>query len=177
MNRNVEIKARVDSLASIRDSVRNLADKGPLILEQTDTFFVCPHGRLKLRQLVGSAEAELIYYERQDRKGPKESHYVVHRSPDGEGLKRLLSQSLGVRGVVCKRRELFLVGQTRVHLDDVEGLGAFVELEVVLRPDQTPSDGTLVATGLMERLGLLSGQLVDRAYLDLLDDGGQRSAS
>jgi predicted adenylyl cyclase CyaB len=169
MNRNVEIKACVDSLLAIRDRVRALADDGPRLLEQEDTFFVCPKGRLKLRQLSGAAEAELIYYERSDRKGPKESHYVVHRTADGEGLKRVLSQSLGVRGVVRKRRELFLVGQTRVHLDEVEGLGTFVELEVVLRPDQTSSDGTSVAIGLMEQLGISADQLIDKAYLDLLN--------
>ncbi len=177
MNRNVEIKARVDNLTPIRDRVRNLADKGPVILEQKDTFFVCPHGRLKLRQLTGAPEAELIYYERPDRKGPKESHYIVHRTRNGDDLHRVLAQSLGVQGVVCKRRELFLVGQTRVHLDEVEGLGSFVELEVVLQPDQSPSEGTVVATALMERLGITSGQLVDRAYLDLLADGNERPAS
>ena len=60
------------------------------------------------------------------------------------------------------------MGQTRVHLDEVEGLGTFVELEVVLRPDQSPAEGTLIATGLMKKLGISDDQLVDRAYLDLL---------
>jgi predicted adenylyl cyclase CyaB len=169
MNRNVEIKARVDSLPAIRDRVKAFAQDGPRKLEQEDTFFACSHGRLKLRQLSGAAQAELIYYERPDCRGPKESHYIVHRTTDGEGLKRVLSQSLGIRGVVRKRRELFLLGQTRVHLDEVEGLGAFVELEVVLRPDQTSSDGTSIASGLMAQLDISAGQLIDKAYLDLLN--------
>jgi predicted adenylyl cyclase CyaB len=168
MKRNVEIKAQVSSLAAIRDRVRALVSEGPTVLQQEDTFFVCPSGRLKLRQFVGAAEAELIYYERPDCEGPKESHYVVHRARDGEGLKQVLSQSLGVRGVVRKHRELFLMGQTRVHLDEVEGLGMFVELEVKLRPDQSPVEGTSIATQLMEQLGITGDQLVDRAYIDLL---------
>ncbi len=170
MNRNVEIKARVESLAPIRERVKARADEGPAVLEQKDTFFACPHGRLKLRQLSGSQEAELIFYERPDGAGPKESRYLVHRTNDAEGLAQALSRSLGVRGVVCKRRELFRVGQTRVHLDEVQDLGTFVELEVVLRPEQSQSEGTLIAADLMRTLGISDGQLVDRAYLDLLHD-------
>jgi adenylate cyclase class IV len=105
MNRNIEIKARVDNLASVRDRAKALVGETSVVLKQEDTFFVCPNGRLKLRQSAGSAEAELIYYERPDRRGPKESHYVIHRTRDGESLKQVLSQSLGVRGVVRKRRE------------------------------------------------------------------------
>jgi predicted adenylyl cyclase CyaB len=169
MNRNVEIKARVDNLAAIRDRVKALADDGPAVLEQEDTFFACPHGRLKLRQSPGSAEAELIYYERPDRKGPRESRYVVHRTRDTESLKQVLSRALGVRGVLCKRREFFLIGQTRVHLDEVAELGTFAELEVVLRPEQDASEGTAIAAALMKQLGIANDQLVDRAYFDLLD--------
>jgi predicted adenylyl cyclase CyaB len=168
MNRNVEIKASVGSLAVIRDRVKVLADDGPYVLEQVDTFFASPGGRLKLRQLVGSAEAALIYYERPDCTGPKESHYVVHRTQDAANLEIALSRAIGVRGTVRKRREVFLIGQTRVHLDDVEGLGVFVELEVVLRPEQDPAEGIAITTGLMERLGIPSDPLVDHAYIDLL---------
>jgi predicted adenylyl cyclase CyaB len=172
MNRNVEIKARVDSLTVIRDRVKALASESPLVLVQEDTFFNSICGRLKLRQFADSQEGELIYYQRADRKGPKESHYIVHRTRDPESLKEVLSLSLGVHGVVRKRRELFHVGQTRVHLDEVDGLGIFAELEVVLRADQDPSEGMAIATRLMEQLGISNSQLVDRAYLDLLDDTG-----
>jgi predicted adenylyl cyclase CyaB len=170
MNRNVEIKARVDDLASIRDRVRMLADDSPRVLVQEDTFFACPRGRCKMRQVAGTGQAELIYYERLNQKGPKESHYIVHRTPDGDGLKGVLAQALGVRGVVRKRRELFVIGQTRVHLDEVEGLGTFVELEVVLRPDQSASEGTVVANHLTEQLGIRPDQLIDKAYFDLLEE-------
>jgi adenylate cyclase class IV len=86
-------------------------------LEQEDTFFVCPRGRLKLRQFAGCPQAELIYYERPESSGPRESRYIVHPTADPEGLREVLSAALGVRGVVRKRRTVYLIGQTRVHLD------------------------------------------------------------
>ena len=74
-------------------------------------------------------------------------------------------------GVVRKRRWLYMVGQTRVHLDRVEGLGEFVELEVVLRPDQAEGEGVAIAQDLMARLGIAEGQLVEMAYIDLMGGG------
>lgn len=168
MNRNVEIKARVASREAIERQARDLAGEGPVTLVQEDTFFVCPRGRLKLRRL-GATEGELIYYERPDSAEPKESRYAVCRTPDPERLAATLSLALGVRGVVRKSRTLYLVGPTRIHLDSVEGLGDFVELEVVLRPDQSASDGAAIARDLMARLGISCDQLVREAYIDLLE--------
>jgi predicted adenylyl cyclase CyaB len=168
MKRNVEIKAKVADLAAVRRVVEGLADSGPMEIEQEDTFFVCPRGRLKLRRLDGCVEAELIYYERPEVAGPRESHYAVHPTADPEGLREVLSAALGIRGIVQKRRAVYLVGQTRVHLDQVEGLGEFVELEVVLEPQQNSSAGVAIARELMEKLGISQSQLVDGAYIDLL---------
>jgi len=67
-----------------------------------------------------------------------------------------------------KRRTLYLIGQTRVHLDEVQGLGDFAELEVVLQPHEAVSDGVAIMHGLMDKLGILPGQLVADAYIDLL---------
>ena len=169
MNRNVEIKARAGDLQAIRTRVEPLADHGPIVLAQEDTFFVCPRGRLKLRRFGGKAEAELIYYERPDSGDPKESHYLVHRTVDPDGLRAALAAALKVRGVVRKRRTLYLVGRTRVHLDEVDGLGAFVELEVVLRPEERAADGASVAHDLMERFGIGQADLVTGAYIDLIE--------
>jgi predicted adenylyl cyclase CyaB len=170
MNRNVEIKAKVTDLAAVREVVQGLADSGPIELEQEDTFFVAPHGRLKLRRFVGCAQGELIYYERAGNSGPKECRYIVHPTADLEGLKEVLAACLGIRGVVRKRRSVYFVGQTRVHLDQVDGLGNFVELEVVLQSQQTSAEGTAMAHSLMEKLGISAGQLIDRAYIDLLEE-------
>ncbi len=173
MNRNVEIKAKVESLDAIEAWARELADEGPVVLEQEDTFFHGPRGRLKLRQRAGMAEAELIYYERSDSAEPKESRYAIHRTADPAGLRAALSAALGVRGVVRKRRTLYLIGPTRVHLDRVDQLGEFVELEVVLQPQQKVADGTAMARELLEKLGIPSSGLVSGAYIDLLETGSE----
>jgi len=170
MKRNVEIKAKVRGLEAVREVVEQLADSGPMALEQEDTFFVCPRGRLKLRRFAGCPQAELIYYERLELSGPKESRYIVHPTADPEGLREVLAAAFEIRGVVRKRRAVYLIGQTRVHLDQVEGLGEFVELEVVLRPEQDSSEGVTLAHELMAKIGISPNQLVDRAYVDLLHE-------
>ncbi len=168
MKRNVEIKAAATDLAAVEEKAAKLADKGPMALEQEDVFFHCSHGRLKLRR-VGE-RAELIAYERSDAAGPKQSRYVVYPTNDPDGLQNALSLAPGVRGVVRKRRTLYLIGPTRVHLDRVEGLGDFVELEVVLSEGQDTEEGLAVPGRLMAELGIAESQLVDKAYIDLLEE-------
>lgn len=173
MNRNVEIKARVADLQAICTRVAPLADNGPTVWEQEDTFFVCPQGRLKLRLFEGRTHAELIYYERSDAAQPKESRYFVHQTSDPGGLRQILAAVLSVRGVVRKRRTLYLVGRTRVHLDEVEELGEFIELEVVLQPEESVSDGIAVAHDLMDKLAIAQAELVTGAYIDLIERGAE----
>lgn len=168
MRRNIEIKARVEELESIRVRVKKMADEGPNVLDQEDTFFNSPSGRLKLR-LSPDRPAELIYYERPDEATPSESRYVIYEATHGEGLRGILETALGVRAVVRKRRTLFMVGQTRVHLDEVEHLGCFIELEVVLHEGQSAEEGTEMAGRLMDSLGIHRNQLIESAYVDLLE--------
>ncbi|OPJ79366.1 hypothetical protein AV530_014179 [Patagioenas fasciata monilis] len=111
---------------------------------------------------------ELIFYERPDTTGPKLSRFTITPTDDPDGLEAVLGQALGVLGVVRKERLLFLVGQTRVHLDSVEGLGDFLELEVVLSEEQSVEDGERVAHELMKELGVEEEDLISGAYLDLL---------
>ena len=165
MGRNVEIKARVDDLDAVQRRTRRVADEGPVVLIQEDTFFHCAQGRLKLRKFDDHS-GELIAYTRPDASGPNASQYAIHPTDDPDGLRDLLATSLGICGIVRKRRVLYLVGRTRVHLDRVEGLGDFAELEVVLGPGDTDEEGTREAHALMHDLGL--GELVSGAYIDLL---------
>ena len=81
----------------------------------------------------------------------------------------ILSEAYGIRGVISKVRYLYMVGQTRIHLDDVKGLGKFMELEVVLRPDQTDADGQAIAEDLMYKLGIQECDLIETAYMDMLE--------
>jgi predicted adenylyl cyclase CyaB len=167
IGRNVEIKARVDDLEALRARVESIAESVPEELEQEDIFFHCPQGRLKLRVSPGR-EGELIYYQRPDSDRARLSEYVKASSKDSEALRDTLERSLGVRGIIRKTRWVYLAGQTRIHLDRVETLGDFVELEVVLSSTESVAEGRRVAKHLQRVLGIGAEDLIDRAYIDLL---------
>ena len=166
---NIEIKARLTDFEALKQRAQALSDTPVKIIPQVDTFFQTGKGRLKLREF-GSRPAQLVYYERLDQNGPKRSHYRILETSDPESLKDILQLALGIRGVVRKTRYLYMVGQTRVHLDDVEGLGQFMELEVVLRPGQSDEDGQAIARELMAKLGVNESDLLDGAYMDLMEN-------
>ncbi len=167
MARNVEIKARIESIDSILPRAAALADDGPAEIIQDDIFFACQNGRLKLR-VFSPDEGQLIFYRRADQRGPKESYYVVSPTTSPGTLRETLSLACGQAGRVRKNRTLFLVGRTRIHLDQVEGLGNFLELEVVLADGEHVETGEAIARDLMEKLGILPDQLIEGAYIDLL---------
>jgi len=171
MARNIEIKARVDNPGALRERAAALADEGPIGIAQDDTFFRCPAGRLKLRAF-SSSRGELIFYRRSDEHGPKESFYIRTPTAEPDTLRQALTLAYGEVGRVRKARTLFLVGRTRIHLDEVEHLGHFMELEVVLREGESAEAGVREAHELMERLGVKSAALIDRAYVDLLRERG-----
>jgi predicted adenylyl cyclase CyaB len=165
--RNIEIKARIDSVQALAQRVAKLADSGPTEILQDDTFFACAGGRLKLR-IFSDTEGQLIFYCRQDNLGPKESIYYISPTTSPHALLNVLSRAYGQIGRVKKRRTLFLIGRTRVHIDHVDQLGDFVELEVVLGDNEAAAAGMAIAEDLLVQLGISRGQLVERAYIDLL---------
>lgn len=167
MPSNIEIKARVRDPQRFRHIASGISN-GEQILHQEDTFFNCRSGRLKLRCFPDKT-GELIYYERPDQSGPARSRYRITRTEDPQGLLLTLSSALGTIGVVRKRRHLFLCGQTRIHLDDVEGLGTFAELEVVMRPEQSEEEAISIANELMRTLHIEDTDLIEEAYIDLID--------
>jgi adenylate cyclase class IV len=167
MPRNIEIKARIDSVERLRPRAAALADQGPIEIAQDDRFYDCPNGRLKLRRF--SAESgELIFYRRADEEGPKESFYLRSPTSEPDSLHAALAAAWGERGRVVKQRTLYLAGRTRIHLDRVEGLGDFLELEVVLADGEPAETGVQEARALMERLGVEASRLIQGAYLDAL---------
>jgi predicted adenylyl cyclase CyaB len=172
MARNIEIKARIPSVDLLLPAVSALADKGPIAIRQDDTFFACDNGRLKLRAF-SDTEGELIFYRRANQAGPKESFYVRSPTASPDTLRDTLTLAYGQAGRVRKHRTLYLVGRTRVHLDRVEGLGDFLELEVVLEDQEATEAGVREAHALMSRLGVQPSQLVEDAYVDLLADINQ----
>jgi adenylate cyclase class IV len=171
MPRNIEVKARIASVEALLPHAQALADAAgggqATVIHQDDTFFKVPHGRLKLREF-DDGTAELIHYQRADSKDLKASDYVRVPVADPAALRLALQRGCGVLGRVQKRRLLLMVGQTRVHLDRVHGLGDFMELEVVLRSDQTDTEGCAIAQALMARLGLADAERLAGAYLDML---------
>jgi adenylate cyclase class IV len=170
MPSNVEIKAQVrGDPQRLRRRAAELATEAPILMRQKDTFFCTPRGRLKLRE-SDIGPAELIYYERANECGPRPSVYSVAPVADASVLRAVLAAGLGVRGVVSKEREMFLAQDTRIHLDDVASLGRFVELEVMLSGEIELERGRKRCRELMEALGVADGDLVERAYIDMLEE-------
>jgi predicted adenylyl cyclase CyaB len=169
---NVELKARCDDLERVRELCRQLGAEVQEPDRQTDTYFRVPHGRLKLRESLRTGPA-LIQYVRADLAAARESHYDICPVEDAEALKRILRNALGILAVVVKRREVLTIGDIRVHLDKVQGLGTFVELEGLLgHPGELP----LVAgqiMGLQRALAIDARSLVRESYADLMSAAGR----
>nr|XP_055050175.1 uncharacterized protein LOC129436214 [Misgurnus anguillicaudatus] len=167
MPSNVEIKAVVRDLRHLTQRAQELSGTDGTVIGQQDTFFKVPAGRLKLRDFQDGT-GQLIFYERADTEGPKLSNYSITPTNDPQGLVKALTDALGQVGQVKKKRILYMVGQTRVHVDSVEGLGDFMELEVVMEEHQTTEEGVTIANQLMLDLGVKEDDLIEGAYMDLL---------
>lgn len=167
MLRNIELKFEVPALEPVRRAVAAAGGAPQGVLRQTDTYFYCPHGRLKLRQTEGHA-AQLIWYQRPDLPDARRSDYILAPVADAATLGDTLARALGVRLVVVKERELYLWKQVRIHLDHVSGLGNFVELEAVLLPGQPEAPGHAWLAELVRQLGLGQYSRVAQSYSDLL---------
>ena len=170
MAENIEIKLRVadwQDLLLRLGALDGIRDGG--VLEQRDVFFDCPRGRLKLR--LGTGPAQLIHYERADAAALRSSRYTLIETPDGEDLCAVLQLALGTRGEVRKRRHLFLLDNVRIHLDEVHGLGRFVELEAVVDAQHDEAACLAAAQRLLQDLGLDGAPRESHAYIDLLQGG------
>ena len=171
MSRNIEIKASIKNIEDLELKIVEIADKGPTEIIQDDTFFKCDNGRLKLRTF-SKTKGELIFYKRADESGPKECFYLKSETPEPSILRESLVLAYGAAGRVQKRRLLYFKGRTRIHVDRVEGLGNFLELEVVLEDNETKERGVEEAMILLSQLGIENSQLVETAYVDLLYNNG-----
>lgn len=173
MATNIEWKARARDFDRQQVLAQRLAGELAAVLHQQDTFFHVPVGRLKLRKLSKS-EGDLIFYRRDDIAGAKASHFLAAKTRHPNELREVFANRLGLLGEVIKTRKLYLVGQSRLHFDSVEGLGDFIEVEVVLRDGQSHDEGHDIARGLQEKLAVATEDLIDVAYLDLLLQGNAR---
>jgi predicted adenylyl cyclase CyaB len=168
--RNVELKCRCADLEAVRRRADALGARDAGLLVQRDTFFTGPRARLKLRELQGpeGARAELISYERPDLKRARTSRYRIAPVDDPDALAAVLAHALGEAGTVSKRRRLYLLRSTRIHLDEVEGLGSFVELETVLAEGRPEADGHAELAELAAALGLDGEERIAVPYVELL---------
>lgn len=166
MARNIEIKARVRDFPAARLLAESVSDSPGILLKQQDTFYNLSSGKLKLRE-VHPGGAELIFYQRSESVEPRLSEYLRTKVQDPDSMNKLLSLSLGACGQVRKERWLYLVGQTRIHVDRVESLGDFLELEYVLREGEPEAAGRRMVTDLISRFRIQQEDLITRSYVDL----------
>jgi predicted adenylyl cyclase CyaB len=171
-DQTVEIKARCSNLGRARELISGWGAKLLGRENQTDTFYNVPDGRLKLR--VSSVEKLLIGYHRPDQAGPKHCLVDLYPTEHPKRLHEALSNRLGVRVVVRKDRERWLLGNVKFHLDRVDGLGDFIEIEILgKRGVDSVESLREVCDDYMRKLGILEDDLVEVAYADLLDSGGE----
>lgn len=170
--RNIEIKARLHDVSAAHRALAQFDAAPAGSLHQRDVYFHAPRGRLKLRfsahHDAGAAHAELIAYERPDLASPRASTYERIPMPDAEALLRGLDATLGRRGEVRKTRVVFLHTNVRIHLDDVEGLGHFIEIEAVVDAAHDEATCHAQAATWMQRLGIGACDIEPRSYIDLL---------
>ena len=167
MPQNIEIKAKIDDPVRVHKIAASLADSDVEFIEQEDIFFNCDTGRLKLR-FLSPTSGELIFYQRSNISGPKSSSYDIVKTDNPSHLRLVLAKAYGEKIIVRKTRHLFHVGRTRIHLDKVEDLGNYLELEVVLEDGDNLQDGENEAQKLMKLLNICSADLINVAYADLL---------
>lgn len=179
---NLEFKARLHNRAAVMAVLHSRSATFVAVLQQSDTYFTVASGRLKLREIIHimpagappAAECQLIYYRRPDLPTVKRSDYFLAPIADAGLMKRVLQEALGVRVVVAKRRELYLLplpgGSIRIHLDQVEGLGEFVEVEAVAGDESNVAAAEAQAQQLLQAFGVPAADLISSSYADLLTE-------
>ncbi len=165
---NVEIKARCFHPEKVEAFLlqHNAIFKGTD--DQKDTYFNVPNGRLKLRQ--GNIENNLIFYQRNNQAGPKQSDFELVKIDQGPELEQLLQHALGVKVIVEKKRKIYFLDNVKIHLDQLESLGSFVEIEAgnITAPDKTVEELHQQCQQLMEAFGIKEKDLLENSYSDML---------
>jgi predicted adenylyl cyclase CyaB len=167
MHINIEFKARCGEPDRVREILTKQGAEYKGRDHQIDVYFNVPNGRLKLRK--GNIENSLIWYEREDHAGAKQSNVGLLQTESGSALEGILTAALGVKVTVDKQRDIYFIGNVKFHVDEVEGLGTFVEVEAI------DKDGTIGKERLQEQcdqyralLGIRDAELIAESYSDLL---------
>jgi adenylate cyclase class 2 len=164
---NVEIKARSKSPEFVRKYLLHHKADFKGLDEQADTYFNVPNGRLKLRE--GNIENNLIYYDRHDRPGPKSSSFHLVKVDDAKGLKEVLEKSLGIKMIVRKKREIYYIDNVKFHIDEVPGLGSFIEIEAGnILADKAEAELLEQCNYYLQEFRIKDEDLVALSYSDML---------
>jgi adenylate cyclase, class 2 len=162
---SIEIKARCSDHKKIRDFLMSHHADFKGMDHQIDTYFRVNNGRLKLRE--GNIENYLVFYEREDKEGPKQSKIILFASNPRSSLKEILTRTMGVLVVVDKDREIYFIENIKFHIDTVKDLGTFMEIEAI--------DNGIGKEKLLEQcnkylslFGIDESDLVPMSYSDLL---------
>jgi adenylate cyclase class 2 len=160
-----EFKARLDNDVRVRAALKKLRGRYVGIDHQIDTYFRVPAGRLKIRE--GRIENALVFYQRSNARRARQSKVELARLPRRSSVRTVLSMALGVLAVVDKRREIFFVGNVKIHLDRVRGLGKFVEVEAIARGGGLAKVRSQ-ALAFQKLFGILASDIVPQSYSDLI---------
>ncbi len=167
MHVNIEIKARCEQPERVKTILKQQQADFKGVDHQKDTYFEAKNGRLKLRE--GNIENSLIFYQRSNQAGPKQSDVILYQAPADANLKAALAAAIGVKVVVDKKRAIYFIGNVKFHVDEVENLGSFVEIEAI------DKDGSIGVEHLQEQcaaymklLHIEASDLVECSYSDLL---------
>ena len=164
---NVEIKAKCRNSNRVREYLHNNGAEYRGTDEQTDTYFNVPHGRLKLRE--GNIENNLIFYDRDNQAGPKDSHFHLVKVEDANGLKEVLTKANKIKIIVRKRREIYYIANVKFHIDEVPELGSFIEIEAGnLLADLSAVQLREQCNFYLHELGIKKEDLVEVSYSDML---------
>jgi len=164
---NVEIKARCAEPTKIRAIL--LAHNARFIGEdhQVDTYFRVESGRLKLRE--GNIENALIFYQRDNQAGPKKSNILLYPSQPDAALKAVLAAALGILVVVDKQRAIYFIDNVKFHVDEVQDLGSFVEIEAIAKDgEKTEAELLEQCRFYMNLLNIQSVDLLENSYSDMI---------
>ena len=172
---NREFKARCADPERIRALLHEHEAEFIGVDEQRDTYFNVPKGRLKLRE--GNIEHALIRYERQDIAGHKTSHVILYHPLPDPALREILADAYGIRAIVEKRREIFFIDNVKFHIDEVAGLGSFIEVEAIQRHAEHDEEFLeRQCSAYAALLGVHEADYIDVSYVDLIDGLAERHA-
>ncbi|HEY32422.1 MAG TPA: class IV adenylate cyclase [Dehalococcoidia bacterium] len=163
----IEIKAKSNNQDRVREilKLRKADFKGTD--HQIDTYFNVNYGRLKLRE--GRIESSLVFYDRENEPGPKQSNVTLFEADPESPLKEILTKALGILVVVDKHREIYFIDNVKFHIDTVEKLGTFIEIEAIAKDNSISKEKLLEqCQSFMDLFQISQEDLISVSYSDLL---------